>query len=279
MMSVNRVNAAGAPQTGAGNALQNDSVSKSIQNQIRNAQKQLQELGADKNLTPEEKTKRRQEIQQEITNLNQQLQQRQMEKRKEEQARRAAEREAGQNNRKEQAAGDSAQISSAGMKAMLSADASLKQAKVQENVAARMEGRAGVLKAEIKQDAGQDTSAKEAQLAEAEQKAQAAEAAQMKNLAQASRTLTEAAQAGTDRTEAQEADAAKADAPKTDGTGAAETNGTDAAVEADAHRTAETNQIGKATDEASKTDANPNADEFSMDAKQSPTRKRVDIRL
>ena len=167
MMSVNSVSAAaGAPQTGGGNGLQNDSVSKSIQNQIRNAQKQLQELGADKSLTPEEKTKKRQEIQQEIANLNQQLRQHQVEKRKEEQAQRAAEQEARQKAREEQAPGQGAGIPSTGMKAMLSADSSLKQAKVQGNVAARMEGRAGVLKAEIKQDAGQDTSAKEAQLAE-----------------------------------------------------------------------------------------------------------------
>ncbi|MDE6221380.1 MAG: FlxA-like family protein, partial [Lachnospiraceae bacterium] len=67
--------------------MQSDSVSKGIQDQIANAQKQLQELGANKDMTPEEKMKKRQEIQQEINNLNQQLRQHQIEKRKEQQAR------------------------------------------------------------------------------------------------------------------------------------------------------------------------------------------------
>ena len=40
--------------------MQSDSVSKSIQDQIVNAQKQLQELGANKDMTPEEKMKKRQ---------------------------------------------------------------------------------------------------------------------------------------------------------------------------------------------------------------------------
>ena len=94
------------------------------------------------------------------------------------------------------------------MQAMLSADTSLKQAKVQGNVANRMENRADVLKAEIKQDGGQDTSAKKAELAEMQQKAETAEVAQMSTLAEANQTLTDAAK--TKGTETKEADATEA---------------------------------------------------------------------
>ena len=59
-----------------------DSVSKNIQNQIANAQKQLQELSANENMSAEEKMKKRQEIQQQITDLNNQLRQHQIEQKK-----------------------------------------------------------------------------------------------------------------------------------------------------------------------------------------------------
>ena len=91
--------------TGAGNRTNlgsigmgkpNDAVSKGIQQQIANAQKRLQEISSDDTLSMEEKMKKRQEIQQEITNLNQQLRQHEMEMRKEQQAQqRAAKQQSG----------------------------------------------------------------------------------------------------------------------------------------------------------------------------------------
>ena len=65
----------------SGMNMQTDSVSKNIQNQIANAQKQLKEISSNEDMTMEEKMKKRQEIQQEITTLNQQLRQHQIEKR------------------------------------------------------------------------------------------------------------------------------------------------------------------------------------------------------
>ena len=53
----------------------NDSVSKNIQNQIANAQQKLQDLSSNEEMSLEDKMKKRQEIQQEINNLNQQLRQ------------------------------------------------------------------------------------------------------------------------------------------------------------------------------------------------------------
>ncbi len=62
-----------------------DSKSKSIENEIANVQRQKQELSSKKDISVEEKAKRRQELQQEISHLNVQLRQRQAEVRKEQQ--------------------------------------------------------------------------------------------------------------------------------------------------------------------------------------------------
>ena len=184
----------GGMQTGTA-GLQNDSVSKNIQNQITNAQKQLQEISSNQEMTLEEKMKKRQEIQQEITNLNQQLRQHQIEQRKERQSKSSSgddmsggKLSTGKSGNKENG------LSKASMRAMISADSSIKQAQVQGNVATRMEGRAGVLKAEIKQGGG-DIEAKESELAEAEQKAMSATASQMSTLANANQAMEEAAKA------------------------------------------------------------------------------------
>ena len=59
-----------------------DSVSKNIRDQIANAQKQLQEISSNKEMSVEQKMKRRQEIQQQISDLNNQLRQHQIEQRK-----------------------------------------------------------------------------------------------------------------------------------------------------------------------------------------------------
>ena len=82
MMKINGFNGTNT-QTGAmGMAQANDSVSKNIQNQIANAQQKLQDLSSNEELSLEDKMKKRQEIQQEITNLNQQLRQHQIEQRR-----------------------------------------------------------------------------------------------------------------------------------------------------------------------------------------------------
>lgn len=174
--------------------VQQDSFSKNIQDQITNAQKQLQEISANQDLTPEEKMKKRQEIQQEITNLNQQLRQHQIEQRKEQQSKIASEKENNKNSQKTDTQKQQTGLSSTSMEAMISADSSIKQARVQGSVATQMEDRAGVLKTEIKLDGsrGGDTSAKEAELAEVEQKAENATNSQLNTLAEANRTMAEA---------------------------------------------------------------------------------------
>lgn len=197
-MTINSINGAntGIGQMGMNQAT--DSYSKSIQNQIANAQKQLQELSSNENLSLEEKMKRRQEIQQQISDLNTQLRQHQVEQRKEKQQAKDSSMDdthGGTGNTK--AGNNSSGFSQAGMAAMISADSSIKQAKVQGSMATKMEGRSGVLKSEIKQDqaGGGNTQKKEEELAEVEQKAQEATSSQISTLAEASRKMEDAARA------------------------------------------------------------------------------------
>ncbi len=200
-MTINGINGVNTQMGQMGMNQATDSYSRNIQNQITNAQKQLQEVSSNENMTLEEKMKKRQEIQQQISDLNMQLRQRQMEQRKEKQqaksssmddmlggTRSAANTKAGNKN---------TGLSQASMTAMLSADSSIKQAKVQGSMATKMEGRSGILQSEIKLDQarGGDTQKKEEELAEVEQKASEAAASQLSTLADASRTMEEAAKA------------------------------------------------------------------------------------
>lgn len=206
-MTINSINGANTQmgQTGMNQAA--DSYSRNIQNQIANAQKQLQELSSNENMTLEEKMKKRQEIQQQISELNMQLRQHQMEQRRAAMEGSGNQRAKGssmddllggtRNAGTAKAGSKSAGLSQASMTAIMSVDGAIKQAKIQGGVATKMEGRAGVLQAEIKLDraGGGDTRKKEEELAQVEQKAQAATASQLSTLAEASRTMEEAARA------------------------------------------------------------------------------------
>lgn len=194
-----------ADQTGINQTT--DSYSRNIQNQIANAQKQLQDLSSNEEMTLEEKMKKRQEIQKQISELNMQLRQHQMEQRRENQKDKGITMDdmlgGTKNNRNAKTGSGSTGFSKAGMTAMLSADNSLKQARVQGSVATRMEGRAGVLKMEIKLDAGRgaSTEKKEKELTDLEQKVQAASASQISTLADANKTMEEAAKEDQDTRE------------------------------------------------------------------------------
>lgn len=200
-MTVNGISGAnnGIQAGSSGRITQMDSVSKNIQNQIANAQKKLQELSSNEELSIEDKMKKRQEIQQEINNLNQQLRQHQMEQRKEQQTKKTSMDDMLGDSRKTapKSGNQSAGLSQASMQAMISADSSMKQAKVQGSMATQMEGKAGVLESEIKMDKGRgaSTEKKEEELADLQAKAQAATAAQVSTLADANKKMEEAAKA------------------------------------------------------------------------------------
>lgn len=181
-----------------------DAYSRSIQKQIENAKERLQNIASDEHLSMEEKSKKRQEIQQEINDLNMQLRQHQIEQRskKQQQTDSSSMDDMLGGNRKadsKKAGSRSAGLSQTGMTAMLSADASRKLAEVQGSTASRFEERAAILEIEIKLDESRggngrtvDTSDKKAEMAEAEQKASDLTAAQMGTLQEANKTLAEA---------------------------------------------------------------------------------------
>ena len=193
MMTVGNVtNANNSIQGYNGGGMQMDATSKSIQKQIANAQKQLQELSSNDSMPLEEKMKKRQEIQQEISRLQQQLMQHQIEQRKQ-QAQKAD--LPVQQTQKQKPETKGSGFSQPGMQAMLSADCSIKQAKVQGGVAGKMKDMANILKTEIKFDRGGNIEAKQAALAELESKATEASSAQISTLADANQEMKEAGKA------------------------------------------------------------------------------------
>ena len=82
-MRINGVNKTAQSPGQAGMVQKEDAVSKSIRKQIANKQKELQNLSSNQEMEMEEKSKKRQEIMQEINDLNNQLRQHQMEQRRE----------------------------------------------------------------------------------------------------------------------------------------------------------------------------------------------------
>lgn len=200
--------AQGGSPTGAGMMSGTDAVSRDIQRQIEETKKQIQELSENQKMTPEEKMKKRQELQKRLAELTNQLRQHQVEERRQKQ------QEKKQGTSMDDLLGNSrkmakskggpkapgAGMSKAGMKALISADTAMKQAGVQGSVAAGLEGRAGVLEAEIKQDGGRglDVSGKQEELAKAEQRASDTLAAQGETLGEAVQEARDAAKAEQD---------------------------------------------------------------------------------
>ncbi len=198
-MTINGINGTNAQAGPMGMYQATDSYSRNIQNQIANAQKQLQELSSNEDMTVEEKIKKRQEIQQQIRDLNMQLRQHQTEQRREKQQAKGSSmddmfggtRNAGNTKAESKSTG----FSQASMTAIISADSSIKQAEIQGSVATSMEGKAGVLKSEIAHNHGGNVEQKKEELADVEQKAQAATVSQMSALADAKKTMEKTAQA------------------------------------------------------------------------------------
>ena len=207
-------------QTGVMNRqMGTDTVSKNIQNQIANAQKQLQELSSNKDMSMEEKMNKRQEVQQQIADLNNQLRQHQIEMRREQQQAKGTSMDdmlGGSNRTASKVGNKSAGLSQASMTAIISADSAIACAQEQGSVVTKMEGRSGVLETEIKLDAarGGNVEAKQEELAEVQQKAAQAQSAQMSTLADASKELEAAAKADqqTEKTDGKDKKTDKKDA-------------------------------------------------------------------
>lgn len=185
--------------SGAGG--QTDEVSRNLQKQIEDLQRQMKELSANQDTPPETKMKKRQELQKEISELQVQLRQHQMELKREETQKK--EEKNSQDNIfdscsiSEQGRQQSEGLSAGSMEALISADASMKQASVQGSTAKYMENRAGILEAEIKRDKGgpgDATAAKEEALAKTKAVAEQATVSQMELLNRAGEAVKEASE-------------------------------------------------------------------------------------
>lgn len=210
-MRINGFNEANTQTGGMNRSMATDSISKNIQNQIANAQKELQELSSNKEMGIEEKMKMRQEILQQITDLNNQLRMHQIEMRREQQQAKSSSMDdmLGGTRQVSKSSSQSTGLSQASMQAIISADSAMTQVQNQGRVVTRMEDRAGVLESEIKLDAarGGNVEAKQEELAEIQQKAVQTQSVQMNTLAQVSKEMETAQKADqkTDKTDTTDA--------------------------------------------------------------------------
>ena len=174
-------------QAGAG-----DTVSKSLQSQIASAQKQLQELSSNDRMSVEEKRKKRQELQKQIVDWNNQLRQHQIEERKKkQQEQKKANTDTRQKQNTTQGAGNG--LSGESMQAMIGADVSVKQAKIQSSTAGRLEGKARVLETEAKNSSDEAVvEQKQGEAASLQAQAQTAVQNQMDTLSKAKNNLEKA---------------------------------------------------------------------------------------
>lgn len=203
-MNVNSVNGTGMQPGSAGMGVgggQMDPESKNLQQQIDRLQQELKEVSANQDMPADTKMKKRQEIQKQISELEIQLRQHQIEARKEERQKKKEESSfddlMGTKPQEKANANQNVGMSAGNMEAMISAEASVKQANVNGSTAKKMEGKANVLEAEISLDGGRGGSSnvglKEAELAKAKEAAEKATASQMDSLVQAGETLQSAA--------------------------------------------------------------------------------------
>ncbi len=177
-----------------------DMVSKSLQSQIASAQKQLQELSSNDRMSVEEKRKKRQELQKQIADWNNQLRQHQIEERKKKQQ---EQKKANTDTRQKQNTTQGAEngLSGESMQAMIGADVSVKQAKIQSSTAGRLEGKARVLETEAKNSSEVVAERKQEEAGDLQTKVQTAVQAQMDTLAEAEDSLAKAADQNKDGTE------------------------------------------------------------------------------
>ena len=153
-----------------------DATSKNLQSQIANAQKQMQELSTNKEMSPESKMEKRKEIQEQINELQNQLRQHQLEQRKENLQKSSSSMEdmLGGSRQNSQPSAGGTGLSGGSMQAILSADSAMSQVKAQGSARAQVKGRAEILRSEIKQDGarGANVEKKQEQLDEIEARAQ-----------------------------------------------------------------------------------------------------------
>ncbi|MCM1055858.1 MAG: FlxA-like family protein [Bacteroides sp.] len=176
-----------------------DPAIKNAQGQIEELRKQLQQLAENEEMDPKTKTEKKQQIQQQISDLNAQIRQRQAELRREKQAavkdpQRAAEK-VEKNNENTKSNG----FSKASASALISASNALDNADALESLNKKLSGRARELSAEIETDMkrGADVTAKQSELEKVQKGVKNTRTAHAELLSEADETLENAAE--TDR--------------------------------------------------------------------------------
>ncbi len=126
-----------------------------LQKQIEAKRKQLSDLQNDDRMSPEQKQRKREEIQQEISELEAQKNAAEMaakQKEREEAQERQAKSSGDSYSRNQD--GDTSRISARGMQAMISASQSMEMAEIKGNIRNSFEDEASILETEIKLDEG-----------------------------------------------------------------------------------------------------------------------------
>lgn len=143
-----------------------DPVIKNAQSQIEELRKQLQQLAENKDMDPKTKTEKKQQIQQQISDLTAKIRQRQNEMRREKQASSKARADAPREEAKNESAAVSGGFSKNAAGALISASNALDNADALSGLNAKLSGRARELSAEIETDLkkGADVTAKQAEL-------------------------------------------------------------------------------------------------------------------
>ena len=126
-----------------------DSFSKKIQEQIMKAQERLRNLSSNEEMSIDEKLKKRQEIQKQITDLNNQLRQYQFEQERKKQQEKRLAKEQSNKVKKEIIGSKEKELSQESMNTLISADSAVGQIKIQENIKKRMKTKANSLQTEI----------------------------------------------------------------------------------------------------------------------------------
>ena len=108
-----------------------DSFSKKIQEQIMKAQERLRNLSSNEEMSIDEKLKKRQEIQKQITDLNNQLRQYQFEQERKKQQEKRLAKEQSNEVKKEIIGSKEKGLSQESMNTLISADSAVGQIKIQ----------------------------------------------------------------------------------------------------------------------------------------------------
>lgn len=193
------------------NLQSDDPVIKNAQSQIEELQKRIQALAKNEDMDADTKREKRQELQQQISDLQATIRQRQMELRNMKQQESMEKAEAARAKKAPEAVKKAKQagaFTTRGLNAVLSAGNAMEISKTQGSVATSFEGRANVLETEIELDKarGADTSYKSKELSDINRRAGKSRSDQIETLGKAAKDISEVNQDENKKTAEQDED-------------------------------------------------------------------------